>query len=123
MKKAAPMMEELFSSLSFSSSHSSPRARPALHLSFHDPSGFSFPLPLPFMFPFVSSRIHVCVSYLFFLPPVSVACSSSFPFVPGLDNAPGTMSSPFPAPTLPSCPNPAALPSPLFLNLCRQFKC
>jgi len=27
------------------------------------------------MFLFVSSRIHVCVSHLFFLPPVSVAFS------------------------------------------------
>ena len=75
MKKAAPMMEELFLPLSFSSSHSSPQAHSAVHFSFHDPSGFSFPFPLPFMFPFVSSRIHVCVSHLFFLPPVSVAFS------------------------------------------------
>ena len=60
--------------LSFSSFHSSPQAHSALHLSFHDPSGFSFPFPLPFMFPFVSSQTHVCVSY-FFLPPVSVAFS------------------------------------------------
>lgn len=80
------------------------------------PLGFSFPFPLLFMVPFVSSCVHVRVSYLFFLPPVSAALSPptcNFPVLLPLHSSCGwtvtlAASSPHfqPPPLLPqpSCP-------------------
>lgn len=128
MKKARLMMDErprFF--LSVSPLCCSSLQAPLLCLSVHmTPLSFSFPFPPRFVFPFVFALIHGCVSYLFFLPRVSVAlllypsaCNFHLSWA-------GLGSSGHLVPLCSPCParsNPFALPSTSFLNLRGQFQC